>query len=53
LAHLQEKKNSGYLRQPCVHPFLAGEKLQFLIEKGLFLGFEGEPGKASMRISAG
>jgi hypothetical protein len=39
--------------QPCVQPFFLGHKLQFLIEKDFFFGFDGEPGDASTRISAG
>jgi hypothetical protein len=39
--------------QPCVQPFFFGHKLQFLIEKGFFFGFNGEPGEASPRTSAG
>jgi hypothetical protein len=47
------KKSSGYLTQPSVQPFFFGHKLQFLIEKNFFFGFDGEPGEASTRISAG
>jgi hypothetical protein len=36
-----------------VQPFLFGHKLQFLIEKSFFFGFNGEPGEVSIRISAG
>jgi hypothetical protein len=36
-----------------VQPFLFGHKLQFLIEKRVFFGFNGEPGEVSTRISAG
>jgi hypothetical protein len=47
------KKSSGYLRQLSVQPFFFGHKLQFLIEKNFFFGFDGEPGEASTRTSAG
>jgi hypothetical protein len=46
-------KNSSYLRQPCVHPFLAGHKLQFLIDTDFLPALELVPGEASTKISAG
>jgi hypothetical protein len=52
-AIVKNKKAASYFSQLCVQPFLLGHKLQFLIEKSFFFGFNGEPGEVSTRISAG
>jgi hypothetical protein len=46
-------KSTTYFSQLCVQPFLFGHKLQFLIEKSFFLGFDDRLGAASTVISAG
>jgi hypothetical protein len=45
-------KMTSYFSQVCVQPFLLGHKLQFLIEKRFFFGFNRAPGEVSTRISA-
>ena len=46
----KKKKSASYLSQLCVQPFLFGHKLQFLIEKSFFLGFDDGLGVVSTRI---
>src|SRR3990172_4932577 len=49
----KKEKTVNYFSQLCVQPFFLGHRLQFLIEKSFFLGFDVGLGAQSTRISAG